>query len=204
MTWHHIEEFLRDLLSPMPGAQIITFRILVVLMALGLVATWRGWLHGVRGWLWTALALTVGAILIATLAFRIGDRAPAGADSEVILRPFEGMLHAAGPHASRFESANFYGNIALFVPLGMILAWLLYGRLVTRVAQAWLLGAALSALIELTQSTMARVVDINDIVLNSSGAALGAGLAVAVLVVARRKKATAPAREQSEFVPARD
>lgn len=204
MTWDHIETFLRKLLSPMPGAQITILRILVVLLALGLVASWRGWLRGARGWLWTALALTVGGTLIATLAFRIGDRAPAGTDREVILQPFEGMRHAAGPHASRIESANFYGNIALFVPLGMILAWLLYGWLITRVAQAWLLGAVLSASIELTQSTMARVVDINDIILNSSGAALGAVLGSIALVFARAIRSTAKPRRQGVSGPARD
>ena len=78
MTWDRIESFLRDLFSPMPGAQITILRVIIVILALGLLATWRGWLHGLRGWLWAALALTVGGIIIATLAFRMGDRPPRG------------------------------------------------------------------------------------------------------------------------------
>ena len=196
MTWDRIETLLRHLFSPMPGAQITILRVVVVILALGLLATWRGWLHGLRGWLWAALALTVGGIIIATLAFRMGDRAPVGAGRTIQLQPFEGLRHAAGPDAAGFESANFYGNIALFVPLGIILAWLLYGWLIGRVALAWLLGATLSASIELTQSTMDRVVDINDIILNSSGAALGACLGAAALIVTRLVKAISRARQR--------
>ena len=185
MTWDRIVTFLRHLLSPMPSAQITILRVVVVLLALALVATWRGWLRGLRGWLWTALGLTVGGIIIATLAFRIGDQVPPGTGRSVNVRAFVGLRHAADPHASTFESTNFYGNIALFVPLGMILAWLLYGWLIGRVALAWVIGATLSASIELTQSTMDRVVDINDVILNSGGAALGACLGCGVLVASR-------------------
>jgi len=189
VTWQGIEQFLRDLISPMPGAQVTILRVVVVILTLGIIATWRGWLRGLRGWLWTGLAFTVGSVLIATLAFRLGDRAPAGTGGGVQLEPFEGLKHAAGRYAEGFERANFYGNIALFVPLGMFLAWLLYGWLIGRVAIAWVLGATLSASIELTQSTLDRTVDINDIILNSTGAALGACLGCGLLVVGRVWKA---------------
>jgi len=190
VTWQGIEQFLRDLITPMPGAQITILRILVVILTLGIIAMWRGWLKGLRGWLWAGLAFTVGGTLIATLAFRLGDLAPAGSGSEVQLDAFEGMKHAAGPNAEGFERANFYGNIALFIPLGMLLAWLLYGWLIGRVMIAWILGATLSASIELTQSTLDRTVDINDVILNSSGAALGACLGCGLLVVSRVWKLT--------------
>ena len=99
MTWDHLVTLLRRLFSPMPGAQITILRVVVVLLALALIATWRGWLRGLRGWLWAALGLIVGGIIIATLAFRIGDRVPPGTGREVLLDPFHGFRHAAGPHA---------------------------------------------------------------------------------------------------------
>jgi glycopeptide antibiotics resistance protein len=201
MTWDHLVTILRRLFSPTPSAQITILRVVVVLLALALIATWRGWLKGLRGWLWTLLGLTVGGIIIATLAFRLGDRVPPGTGRSVNVQAFVGLRHAAGPHASRFESANFYGNVALYVPLGMILAWLLYGWLIGRVALAWVIGATLSTAVELTQSTMDRVVDINDIILNSSGAALGACLGCGVLVVSRAIKANGRARQRRSPSP---
>jgi len=146
----------------------------------------------------------VGNIAIATLAFRIGDRKPAGTGGGVQLQPFEGLNHAAGPHGEGFERVNFYGNIALFVPLGMFLAWLLYGWLIGRVALAWLLGATLSASIELTQSTLDRVVEINDIILNSSGAAFGVCRGSPILVFTWLSKSVIGARRRrsSTDVPA--
>lgn len=188
MDWDRIEHFLRELLSPMPGARLTVVRIAAVALAVGIVAAWRGVFVGLRGFLWACLGLTVSAILVATLALRIGDRKPAGAEREVRFDPFEGFRHAAGSYATRTETANFYGNIALFVPLGLLLAWLLYGWLIGRVIVAWVLGAALSASIELTQSTMDRVVDVNDIILNSSGAVLGAILGCVCLLVTRMWK----------------
>ncbi len=192
MAWDQIEAFVRHLLSPMPGAQIPILSVAVALVASALIAIWRGWWHGLQGWLSAALTATVGAILIATLALRIGDRPPPGSSGEVILTPLLGLWRTAGPHATGDDLANFYGNIALFVPLGMLLAWLLNGRLAKRVAFAWLLGATLSVSIELTQSTMDRTADINDIILNSAGTALGACLGYGVLMAARAVKSDGP------------
>ncbi|NYI40435.1 VanZ family protein [Demequina lutea] len=200
MPWDRIVAFLRRLISPMPSAQFTITLVAAVLVTLALIAKRRGWLHGPRGWLWTGLGLSVGGIIIATLAFRIGDQPPAGTGREVILAPFKGLWHAAGPHATPDASANFYGNIALYVPLGVVTVWLLHSQLVKRVALAWLLAAALSTSIELTQSTMNRVADINDVILNSSGAALGACLGGAVLIAMRRTKGGAPAQQSTSLV----
>ncbi len=126
------------------------------------------------------------------MALRIGDRPPPGSSGEVILTPLKGLWYGAGPHSTNEDLANFYGNIALFVPLGMLLAWLLHGELAKRVAFAWLLGATLSASIELTQSTLDRTADINDVILNSVGTALGACLGYGVLIAARAVESDGP------------
>jgi len=68
VVWDQIEAFVRDLIIPMPGAQIPILSVAVALVASALIAIWRG----LRGWLSAALAATVGAILIATLSLRIG------------------------------------------------------------------------------------------------------------------------------------
>ncbi len=70
-----------------------------------------------------------------------------------------------------------------------------------RVAFAWLLGTTLSASIELTQSTVDRVADINDIILNSAVTALGACLGYGVTNGRARSNLTG--RVSREFPPCR-
>jgi hypothetical protein len=190
MDWRRIEGVLREWLTPMPRAGTVILLVGTLTLAFFAFAAWRGWLHGPRGVLWLGLGAATSGALIATLAFRLGDAPPPGKGREIVLEPFEGMRHAASLAATRAESANFYGNILLFIPLGFLLALLFYGWLVARVATATIVGAALSGGIELAQTTMDRVADVNDIILNGAGAAIGACLACAVLIVSRVWKAT--------------
>jgi glycopeptide antibiotics resistance protein len=189
VDWQRIEDLLREWFTPMPRVGLVVVLVVALALTFFAFAAWRRWLQGLRGMLWTALVAVVSAILIATLGFRIGDAPPSGKSREIILEPFEGMRRAADLSGTRAESANFYGNILLFIPLGFVLVFLLYGWLIGRVATAALLGAALSGGIELSQTTMARAADINDIILNGTGAALGACLACGVLIVSRIWKA---------------
>ena len=73
--------------------------------------------------------------------------------------------------------ANVYGNILMFMPIGVLLVWLWTSPLIARVIMATIAGAGLSLIIELTQLTLGRVADIDDVILNGSGALLGAMLA---------------------------
>lgn len=189
MDWQRIEDLLREWFTPMPRVGTVVVLVVALALMFFAFAAWRGWLQGRRGLLWTALVAVVSAILILALGFRIGDAPPPGTTREVVLEPLEGFKSAATLDGTRAESANFYGNILLFIPLGFVLAFLLYGWLIGRVATAAILGAALSGGIELSQTTMARVADINDIILNGSGAALGAVLGCGVLVLSRIWKA---------------
>lgn len=70
-------------------------------------------------------------------------------------------------------------NILLFVPLGLSVALLLDRR---RVLGATLVGAALSILVEAGQLVLpvARSTDVDDVLLNTAGAALGAAAATAL------------------------
>lgn len=69
---------------------------------------------------------------------------------------------------------NFWGNIAMFLPIGFFPALLWRGD---RWWRALLGGAGLSMAIELCQLPMARGTDIDDLWLNTLGALLGYGLA---------------------------
>ena len=188
MDWQRIEDILREWFTPMPRAGTVVLLVAALVLLYLAIAAWRGWLKGPRGVWWLGLGAATSGILIATLAFRIGDAPPSGTGREVVLEPLEGFKRAASLSGTRGEAANFYGNILLFIPLGLVLAFLLYGWLVGRVATAAALGAALSGSVELAQTTMARTADINDIILNGTGAALGACLGCGVLVVSRTWK----------------
>ncbi len=189
MDWRRIEDILREWLTPMPRAGTVLLVVIALTLTFLAFAAWRGLLQGLRGVMWLGLGASVSGILIATLAFRLGDVPPAGQGREVILKPLEGFSHAMSREATRAEAANFYGNVLLFIPLGFVLAFLFYGWLIGRIATAAIVGAALSGGIELAQTTMDRVSDINDIILNGSGTALGACLGCGVLIVSRIWKA---------------
>jgi glycopeptide antibiotics resistance protein len=90
------------------------------------------------------------------------------------------------PAAARGISAGFLvdfrGNIVVFVPLGAAIAFALTGKsLKTRLLVSIAIGAALSAVIELTQLTIpSRVSGLDDWLLNTAGALIGAVIAVII------------------------
>jgi glycopeptide antibiotics resistance protein len=79
--------------------------------------------------------------------------------------------------------ANVVGNVVMFVPLG----WLL--RLVTgRTWRAVVVAAAFSTFIETVQFFTGRAADVDDVVLNTTGALLGAVAVSVVLATVRRPR----------------
>ena len=74
---------------------------------------------------------------------------------------------------------NLVGNIVLFVPFGAVVALLVRGGALRRIATATVLAAALSVSIEAVQLLLGRVADVDDVVLNTGGALLGALVAAA-------------------------
>ncbi len=145
----------------------------------------RGARHGLRATMWAMLASTAGVILVATVGFSVGD---AEAGSRVNLQPLVEIRRGLKSSASDMATANVYGNIAMFVPLGMLLVFLWSSPLIARVIMATIAGAGLSLIIELTQLTLRRVADIDDIILNASGALLGAVAAAVVVLLLRIAK----------------
>ena len=142
----------------------------------------RGARHGLRVTMWAMLAATAGVILVATIGFSLGDTQ---AGSRINVHPFVEIRRGLKSSASDMAMANVYGNIAMFVPLGLLLVWLWTSPLIARIIMATMAGAGLSLIIELIQLTLGRVADIDDIILNGSGALLGAAAAALVVVLLR-------------------
>jgi hypothetical protein len=140
-------------------------------LAVVVVAVVGGMRHALRFTPWVLLAMTTVAILVATLGFSVGDPdAPAG----INLQPFTEIRRGLRSGASDIVAANVWGNIAMFFPLGLLLMWLWTSPLIARVIMATIAGAGLSVIIELTQLSLHRVADIDDVILNGAGALLGA------------------------------
>ena len=120
---------------------------------------------------WALLSMCVMAILVVTLGFSVRD---SNGTSGINLTPLVEIRRGWKSGVSSSVSANLWGNIAMFVPLGAMLMWVLTSPLLARVAMATVAGLGLSLIIELAQLTLHRVADIDDIILNGSGALLGA------------------------------
>lgn len=100
------------------------------------------------------------------------------------------VLHDAGlPQSVDLALLEALANVAMFVPLGLLLPAATRWRPWVAVPA----GAAFSTLIELSQLAFLpnRVPSIQDVVMNTLGAAVGAGVVLAVRAHARRRAATA-------------
>ena len=75
---------------------------------------------------------------------------------------------------------NVLGNVAMFVPLGLLAVPVLHWG----VARTTLAGAVLSAGIEVAQYVVGRSADVDDLLLNTAGTVLGALLAVLLVRLA--------------------
>jgi glycopeptide antibiotics resistance protein len=128
-----------------------------------------------RAALWVSLAYLVALTLIAFWPIPV-DRGAHGSISSVVL-----WLHRHGvPAWLNYAVIEFTANIALFVPVGLLVV-LLAG------AHRWwlgpLFGAAISSAIEVGQLVFLpeRFATVNDVIANSLGAVLGTIAAIIVL-----------------------
>ena len=127
-----------------------------------------------------AVVVYLSGVVSATLTPNNGSRAHADATG-IRLRPSLASLTCSsatlpvGSRARFFCKHNATGNVLLFIPLGILLP-LGWRRL--RFLSTMLVAIALSVSIELLQSVSRtwgsyRLADVNDVVLNGSGACLG-------------------------------
>ena len=108
--------------------------------------------------------------------------------------PLSRIIQWCGQHGLGFISyarVEFGANIALFVPLGMLLA-LLFGP--HRWWCAPVICSVATALIELGQGVLLpqRVASIGDVIANTIGGLLGALVAVAVMAAVARRRGLEP------------
>ena len=133
--------------------------------------------------LWAGLAATTITLLALTLTLPYAQPGETGGVNLVPFREidrFTALLH----HPAGV--VNIFGNIAVFVPLGALVAWLARAPWLVRILVGTTAGALFSALIEVMQLAAGRVADIDDVILNSVGAFLGATIAVSVRRPLRR------------------
>lgn len=130
------------------------------------------------------LGLVTAALLLVTIGpvgqRLVGDEAPLG-----VLSLDQWLVAGTWTNGALYE---FAGNIALFVPWG-ILALVVIGE-----RRWWLaagLGVALTLAIELAQIPLPRISDPRDLVANTLGVLVGIGIASAV-----RRARTMPATVQ--------
>jgi glycopeptide antibiotics resistance protein len=137
----------------------------------------------------TGLFLCVVVVLMATLWPTPLDQGY----SESINRVLE-VLHRNGvPAWFGYDKLEFSANIAMFVPLGFLLALLLPQRVWWL---ALIISPALSIGIELTQAQLLtqRFATVSDVIANSSGAVIGATFAVALRGAVHARDETVVAR----------
>lgn len=145
----------------------------------------------IRFWLASlGLFLTFGVILLATMWPTPLDEGYQGAIDKVLA-----VLHRNGiPEWFGYNKLEFTANIAMFIPLGFLVALLLPQKLWWL---ALLLCPALSVAIELVQGAVldARISSALDVLANSLGALIGILVAVVIraLVYERDQKVIARA-----------
>lgn len=101
------------------------------------------------------------------------------------LVPFASILQLIRDTPTVFAFENIVGNLVLFVPLGVLLP-ILFEQLRRPTALLWR-AAFISLLVEGTQFlTRARSVDIDDVILNATGAMIGLGIYCLAAMVIRR------------------
>lgn len=92
-------------------------------------------------------------------------------------------------HAQAYDTIQFSANVLLYLPLGA-LAMLVASR--TRWWHAVAVALTVSTIFELLQATLrpGRTADASDVLANTIGAAVGAGILVVVRAVVRERQRT--------------
>jgi len=131
------------------------------------------------------LVLVVGILLLMTL---VGT----GSGRSINLVPGRTIGEELHNGSIALGSVNLLGNVAMFLPVGWLTSALSRGRVWPGLAA----GLALSLTIETGQYVLdvGRAADVDDVILNTAGAALGALLAGGLLRSRRRRAALTDGR----------
>ncbi|MGZ4499066.1 MAG: VanZ family protein [Nocardioidaceae bacterium] len=175
-------------LGPLPTL-IVGFVGLGLLLAVGARTS-----PGTRRLAAVLLGMTTLAILAVTLG---GGDASFG--RSVNLQPGAGIRAELDNVNHALGVVNILGNIVVFVPLGWLTAVLvLYAPSVGELRglrRGALAGLVLSLTIEMSQYFLGRAADVDDVLLNTAGAVLGATIGAALSALRRRHLSAAANRE---------
>lgn len=181
---------MRDLLSVVAGAVDTFLAVLAVVAGVGfLLLGWRLFQHPASravGHTARDLAVACAVALIVVLTLLTPTPIGSGLEPELRLIPFLDLRDALnGQRSLTLVLAEILGNVALFVPFGIALRW----RFPRLGVLAIGLGAlALSTTIEILQAVTGagRWADSTDVITNTIGGLLGAGLGGIGLAAERR------------------
>lgn len=134
-----------------------------------------------KRWIWAAFALYAALMLWLMLARQSMDTGEAywlQVRRNLNLQPLKEirrqwrLMHMDEAWAVRSGVVNIYGNVLMFVPLGLLLPWLS-----PRLGRLWrtlLTGAAMITAVEILQLLSLRgFADVDDLLLNLIGCAVG-------------------------------
>ena len=118
------------------------------------------------------LSQTVPIILV----IRYGNQMVNGGYHNVNLVPFRSITKyiTGADSIGGISLANVLGNVLLFVPMGLLLP-IIFKKCNSPI-KVILIGAIVSALIEITQYFLGRSADIDDVILNVIGTVVGVGV----------------------------
>lgn len=183
-----------DVWRYLPLPPIPTLVVAIVGLSLLVVASLR---HDRTGRLLAAALLV--ATVMSILAVTLGGQS-LGIGRTVNLHPGAG-IRAELDNVNRWLGiVNVLGNLVMFVPLGWLVAVRALYSSATRVRQGIfrgvVVGVALSLAIEVSQYLLGRSADIDDVLLNTMGCALGAVMGASLSEVRRRRTGVEPDPER--------
>jgi hypothetical protein len=168
----------------LPALLVALVTVLVAVATGARVTARRGADDGLRAAGWVLLAGAVAAALLVTLVPVAGPPpAPEGVSAAVNLVPLRDLRALLGSGNARRAAVEVGGNLLLLAPVGFLLA-LLRRRPGTAVVVCALLSAGLEAL----QHVIGRAADVDDVLVNTAGGALGVLLALAVRALRARRR----------------
>lgn len=125
-------------------------------------------------------ALVIALMLAMVVVFSLTGVSPISGfhtdirPAEINYVPFVGMAAVLREGISWYSVSNILGNVLLFVPLGLLAPIVSPG--VRKLWKTALLGFCVSLWIECTQLFLSRGTDVDDLILNTLGTALGYAL----------------------------
>jgi len=172
-------------MCPVSAFRYVSIEALVPAVLLGLLAAAAVSVPAVRrgepaaAILSAARALLAGAVVAVLAVTLIGGAGGTGLN----MMPGAGIRSALNNVNHRLGLLNLLGNVIMFAPVGFLVPFASRHRWSGATAAC----VVLSATIEVTQLLTGRSFDIDDILLNALGGALGAGLGIPLSQVLRRR-----------------